>query len=102
LLADALIFLDPNLLRSVPGDKEEPMKRSRMWSALAAFSINAVLLTALTLTGRVNAEPSTEGSKAQTATATARNDTPAEPPVKAKPRSSVVRKVLPVREFGGY
>ena len=81
--------------------------RNRHLAALAALSVNALLLGALMLTGRADAEPSASAPPAQAAADNAANKAPiAEPTVKETPkkpaRKSLARKVLPVRDFGGY
>ena len=58
------------------------------------------------LTGRADAEPSASAPPAQAAAANETIKPVAEPTVKEMPkkapRKSLARKVLPVRDFGGY
>jgi len=80
--------------------------RSRLLAAFAALSINALLLSALMLTGRADAEPSAN-PPAPAATAAESGDTVkevAKPEVVTpkKPKKSLARKMLPVKDFGGY
>jgi hypothetical protein len=81
--------------------------RSRLLAALAALSINALLLSALMSTGRADAEPS--ASPPAQAAAVGTGDTvkeaakvEVEAPKKPASKKSLARKLLPVKDFGGY
>ena len=86
--------------------------RNRTIAALGALSTNALLLSALMLFGRAEAEPSAQqisnparsdeaiSGSAKPATKQTTEQT-AEAP-KAKPKKSLARKMLPVKDFGGY
>jgi hypothetical protein len=79
--------------------------RNRHLAAVLALSVNALLLGALTLAGRADAEPSASTPPAQAAVSneTIKAPAPEKVPNEApKKRKSLLRKVLPVRDFGGY
>lgn len=87
--------------------------RPRLFAAALALSINGILLGALMLSDRADAEPSTPPAVVEnqpSAAAEIAKPTqakPAEPGADAKPaepkrKRSGLRKLLPVRDFGGY